>query len=145
MSTYGLEVFDKTIQTTDIWLKEIGGDMGGDRQAAYHALSAVLRAVRDRMPMELAAHFGAQLPMLVRGMYYDQWRPSEQPHKERSREEFLGEVEGNLGPMKPVNVEAATRAVFAALARHVTEGQVTKVRDAMPAEVRALWDGIEPR
>jgi uncharacterized protein (DUF2267 family) len=145
MSAHGLDVFDKTIQTTDVWLNEIAADMGGDRQVAYHALGAVLRTMRDRMPMELAAHLGAQLPLLVRGIYYDQWRPSEQPHKQRSVEGFLAEVEGRLGPMKPIDVEAATRAVLAALARHVTEGQVSKVRDAMPGEVRALWEGIEPR
>lgn len=50
MSTNGLEVFDKTIQTTNIWLDEIMDEMGPDRQLAWHTLGAVLRALRDRLP-----------------------------------------------------------------------------------------------
>ena len=145
MSATGLDAFDKTLQTTHVWLDEIMAELECDRQGAYHALSGVLRTLRDRVPVELSAHLGAQLPILVRGIYYDQWRPAEQPHKMRSLDEFLAEVERNFGQTKPLDAHAATRAVFAVLARHVTEGQVNKVMHAMPEEVRALWEGIEPR
>jgi hypothetical protein len=40
MSTTGLEVFDQTLQKTNIW-KEIMAQVGPDRQRAYHALRAV--------------------------------------------------------------------------------------------------------
>ena len=50
MSATGLEVFDKSIQTTNIWLDEIMEDMGPDRQLAWHLLGAVLRTMRDRLP-----------------------------------------------------------------------------------------------
>jgi hypothetical protein len=73
MSANGLDVFDKTLQTTHIWLDEIMAEIGPDRQVAWHVLGVVLRAVRDRIPLELAMHFGSQLPLLVRGTYYDQW------------------------------------------------------------------------
>ena len=59
MSATGLDVFDKTIQTTNIWLDEIMEDMGPDRQVAWHTLGAVLRTLRDRLPPDLAAHLGA--------------------------------------------------------------------------------------
>jgi Uncharacterized conserved protein (DUF2267) len=72
----GLDVFDKTLQTTNIWLDEIAAEIGPDRQVAWHALGAVLRALRDRIPLDLAAHLGAQLPLLARGLYYDQWHPA---------------------------------------------------------------------
>ena len=69
MSTTGLEVFDKTVQTTNIWLDEIMERMGPDRHVAWHILGAVLRTLRDRLPLDDAAHLGAQLPLLVRGLY----------------------------------------------------------------------------
>src|SRR6266540_3290801 len=78
MSATGLDVFDKTLQTTHTWLDEIMRTVGPDRQVAWHVLGAVLRVLRDRLPVGLAAHLGAQLPILVRGVYYDQWRGSEQ-------------------------------------------------------------------
>jgi uncharacterized protein (DUF2267 family) len=72
MSATGLDVFDKTLHTTNIWLGEMMDDLGPDRHVAWHALSAVLPTLRDRIPLDLAAHVRAELPLLVRGVYYDQ-------------------------------------------------------------------------
>jgi uncharacterized protein (DUF2267 family) len=139
MSATGLDVFDKTLQTTNTWLGEIMDDLGPDRQVAWHALSAVLRALRDRIPLDLAAHVGAELPLLVRGAYYDQWRPAEQPERYRALEEFLRRVVDNLGAIRPVNSQDAARSVFRVLNRHLPEGQIDKVRDALPEDIRAIW------
>jgi uncharacterized protein (DUF2267 family) len=139
MSATGLDVFDKTLQTTHIWLNEVMEAIGPDRQVAWHALGAVLRTVRDRIPLDLAAHLGAELPLLVRGTYYDQWRPSDQPERYRSADEFLRRIVDNLGAIRPVSPQTAASAVFAVLSRHLPEGQANKVRDALPEEVRDLW------
>ena len=42
MSATGLEVFDKTLQATNIWLGEIMERLGPDRQVAWKVLSTVL-------------------------------------------------------------------------------------------------------
>ena len=68
MSTNGLEVFDKTLQTTHIWLNEITAEIGPDRQVAWKVLSTVLHKLRDRLPVEVAAHLSAELPLLIRGV-----------------------------------------------------------------------------
>jgi len=139
MSATGLDVFDKTLQTTHIWLDELMQAIGPDRQVAWHVLGAVLRGVRDRIPIELAAHLGAQLPLLVRGAYYDQFRPSELPKTSRTFDEFLEGIGAELANTRPVNVRDATRAVFQILSRHVNRGQIEKVRDSLPEEVRNIW------
>lgn len=139
MAASGLEVFDKTLQTTHVWLDEINQEIGPDRQTAWHALSAVLRTLRDRIPLELAAHLGAQLPLLVRGVYYDQWHPAGKPDRTRDLDEFLARVSDKLGGTRPVNVQDATRAVLRVLSRHVDRGQVTKVRDALPQPIHDFW------
>ena len=139
MSATGLDVFDKTLQITNIWLGEIMDHLGLDRQVAWHALSAVLRTLRDRIPLDLAAHVGAELPLLVRGVYYDQWRPAEQPERYRSLEEFVRRVADNLGAIRPVNSHDAAQSVFRVLNWHLPEGQIDKVRDALPEEIRAIW------
>lgn len=139
MSATGLEVFDKTLQTTHIWLDEIMAVIGPDRHAAWNVLGAVLRTVRDRVPVPLAVHLGAELPILVRGIYYDQWRIAEQPEKYRTMDEFLHHIKENLGTARPLNYQKAARAVFNVLTRHIAHGQVEKVRDALPEDVRNLW------
>lgn len=139
MSTTGLAVFDKTLQTTNIWLDEIMADVGPDRQVAWHVLGTVLRALRDRIPPELAAHLGAQLPLLVRGAYYDGFKPNAEPNRIRDQDEFLGHVGQGLSDTRPVNARDAVTAVFTVLSAHLPRGQCAKVRDALPQELRELW------
>ena len=142
MSATGLDVFDKTLQTTHIWLDELMQDesIGPDRQVAWHVLGVVLRAVRDRIPLELAVHLGSQLPLLVRGLYYDQWHaPGRMDEKPRSLDAFLAPIGERLTQIRPMDPRVATGAVFTVLARHVDPGQAEKVRQALPGEVQTLW------
>lgn len=139
MSATGLDAFDKTLQVTNTWLKEIMEDHGPDRQVAWHVLSAVLRSLRDRLPPDLSAHLGAQLPLLVRGTYYDQYQPSRQPVRSRTLEEFLSQVEQELKFIRPVDSTDAVKTVFKVLSHYVDPGEVRKVREALPSEVRNLW------
>jgi uncharacterized protein (DUF2267 family) len=139
MSATGLDVFDKTLQTTHIWLDELMKEIGPDRQVAWHVLGAVLRGIRDRIPVELAAHLGSQLPILIRGVYYDQWQPAGKPERFRSLDEFLERIGAELAMTRPVNVRDATRAVFQILSRHVNRGQIDKVRNSLPEELRNIW------
>jgi uncharacterized protein (DUF2267 family) len=99
----------------------------------------VLRTLRDRLPLGLAAHLGSQLPLLIRGVYYDQFEPEKLPLVTRSADDFLGLVNEQLANTRPVDVNDATRATFQILSRHIDFGQMTKVRDALPEEIRALW------
>jgi uncharacterized protein (DUF2267 family) len=144
MSATGLDVFDKTLQSTHIWLDEIMREVGPDRQVAWHVLGAVLRTVRDRLPIGLAAHLGAQLPLIVRGLYYDQWRGGDQPQRWRSADEFLGLVSAELRNIRPVDPQDAVRSVFQVLNHHITPEQATKVREALPEDVRRLWPEVNP-
>jgi uncharacterized protein (DUF2267 family) len=139
MSATGLEVFDKSIQTTNIWLDEIMAEIGPDRQIAWHVLGAVLRALRDRVPLELSAHFASQLPLVIRGTYFDQWRVLPEPLKFREQEEFLAYVQQGLHGIRPVNPRNAVIAVLNVVSRHVPGGQCAKVREALPAPIQTLW------
>jgi len=142
MSANGLEVFDKTLQTTNIWLDQIMERLGPDRQVAWKALSTVLHKLRDRLPVEEAAHLGAQLPLLVRGVYYDQYQPARQPIR-CNREEFVAEVTEWLADTRPVDPEEAIRAVFDVLSRNIDTGQVEKVKAILPDGIRDLWRSAE--
>jgi uncharacterized protein (DUF2267 family) len=143
MSATGLEVFDKTIQTTHVWLGEIEQAVGPDRQLAWKVLSTVLHKLRDRLQIDLAAHLGSQLPLLIRGVYYDQYQPARQPSDCHTLDQFLDEVAEWLSDVRPVDPQTATAAVFATLSRHISQGQIAKVQNALPEPLRRFWQGTE--
>jgi uncharacterized protein (DUF2267 family) len=143
MSATGLEVFDRTLQTTNTWLGEIMQQLETDRHVAWKVLSVVLHKLRDRLPVELAAHLGSQLPLLVRGVFYDQYQPARQPSDCRTLDAFVAEVAEWLADTRPVDPKLAIRAVFAVLSRHVPAGQLDNVRGALPSSLRSFWEDIE--
>jgi uncharacterized protein (DUF2267 family) len=99
----------------------------------------VLQRIRDRLPLPLAAHLGAQLPMLIRGVYYDQFDPNALPGDRMTREQFIEDVADGLRDTRPVDPLMAIGAVFGVLSRHVSEGQIRKVCDALPRSIRNMW------
>ncbi len=140
MSNTGLRAFDETLQVTNTWLKGVMEQAGSeDREDAYAALRAVLQALRDRLSVDDATHLGAQLPMLVRGFYYEGWHPAGRPYRERSKEQFLEHVQERLRGREHLDAEQVARAVFRLLAERVSAGEVEKVKHALPEPVRDLW------
>ncbi len=140
MSATGLDVFDKTVQTTNAWLKEIMEVTGPERRRAYRVLAAVLHALRDRLTVDEAAQLGAELPILVRGLYYDQWHhPSGKPERLRHKKEFLAVVAAELADIGPIDPETATQAVFSVLERHIAPGEIEDIKSMLPSQLRELW------
>jgi uncharacterized protein (DUF2267 family) len=143
MSATGLEVFDTTVQKTNCWLKKIAEAAGWhekqNKQKAYLALRSTLHALRDRLTVEEAAQLGAQLPMLIRGFYYERWEPTAKPLKLRHKEPFLEQIGQEFIDDECIDPEHVARAVFAVLADRVTEGEIEDVKNMLPAELRDLW------
>lgn len=127
------------VQKTQEWLKELSekGDLA-DGQEALGVLRGVLHHLRDRLTLEEAVDLGAQLPTIVRGIYYEGWRPRKAPSKTTSRQEFVGEISEKDLP-NAVPAERAIRDVFALLARHCDPGEIADVIAQLPAELKALW------
>jgi len=141
-----LAAFESTVAKTNSVLKEIERSRGwtaGSRRRSYAALRAVLHALRDRLTVSEAAHLAAQLPMLVRGVFYEGWDPSRAPVKMR-RAEFLDRVRrelpatDDLTDLADEHVERVVVAVLTALRRYITDGEWHDIRSTMPRELAAI-------
>jgi uncharacterized protein (DUF2267 family) len=140
MSATGLSVFDTTLHRTNVWLKELMELLDWqDKNKSYLALRATLHALRDRLTVEEVAQLAAQLPMLVRGFYYEGWDPTGKPQKDRHGEEFLAHLERYFPDDKTLDAERMARAVFTVLARHVSPGEIEDLKLMLPSSLRRLW------
>ena len=127
------------VQQTQEWLKELrdNGDFP-DEATAYSVLRAVLHQLRDRLTPAEAVDLAAQLPMIVRGIYFEGWQPSRTPEKVRTKREFLDGVQAKLRP-HPIAPEAAVRDVLVLLTHHCDPGEITDVVAQLPRELKDLW------
>jgi uncharacterized protein (DUF2267 family) len=136
-----LAVFDATVQKSYEWLHDVQEALAVEStRSAYAALRATLHALRDHLQPEEAVQFGAQLPMLLRGLYYEGWNPSRQPHRPHDQDEFLERVFRELRDHPEVDdIENAVAVVFGVIAARLEGGEVEQVIAQLPKGVRALW------
>ncbi len=140
MTTTGVRNLDRAMHKTNEWLGELDEEFGwDDRQRTYKSLRAVLHALRDRLQVNEAVQLAAQLPMTVKGMYFDGWNPSQTPLKIRSDEEFLQRVVEEYGAPDASAPDEMAAVVFRHLERHVSGGEIEDVKSGLPEKIRRLW------
>ena len=139
--TTGLDTFDKTVQESNLWLKDLMERLNTyDRHHAYSTMRAVLHALRDRIGPQNAAHLGAQLPMLLRGLFYEGWDPTGKPTKERHESAFLAHIARELPRAAgPGEIEQGALAVLDVLSKHIDRGAAVKLAAILPQDLRRFW------
>lgn len=128
-----------SVQQTQEWLKALceAGSYSGETEALA-VLRAVLHQLRDRLTIAEAVDLAAQLPTIVRGIYYEGWKPHHTPSRIRTREDFLEGVQASLRP-HPVTAENATRDVFSLLSQAIDSGEIADVISQLPTGIKELW------
>jgi len=132
-------IIEHSVEKTHIWLKQLAAEFGDeDRQYAFRALRAVLHTLRDRLTVEVAVKLGAQLPTLIRGVYYEDWVPSRTPLSIHDVEAFLERVarEGRMSGETEASI--AVTAVAHVLREHVSAGEIDDVLAILPVKLRVL-------
>ena len=118
MSAVGLESLDHTVQLTHIWINDLDERLGwNNKPRSYRLLKAVLHALRDWLQISELADLAAQLPGLLRGAYYEQWRPATTPVKKRSKADFIARVEESFKADPLAHPSQAVMAVFELLSK----------------------------
>jgi len=132
------EDFNAAVRATEDWIDDLVRRLGWhDREYAYLALIASLHALRDSLPRDEAIYLGAQLPALLRGLYYEGWHPAGAVAKSRSA--FLQRIHDGVHRDPGVDAEQVARAVCAMLAARLSAAEVEDAKAAMPGPLHNLW------
>ncbi|MFI5615520.1 DUF2267 domain-containing protein [Amycolatopsis sp. NPDC051903] len=122
-------------QTARRWLIAVAEQLGtDDHQYVYRVLRTWLHLVRDRLTVESAAHFAAQLPELLRGVYFDGWKPSRVPVRYDAATFTTRFAED--ATISPRDVPTTASAISAALDSLCSPGQLDHVFTLLPAALR---------
>ena len=135
-----ISAFESSLDKTNLILKDIENAYGWPkdrRNQSYAALRTVLHLLRDRLPVDESVEFAQQLPVLVRGIYFDGWVPSDVPIK-LNRDDFLYEVRQGFPYDAEGGPERVTQVVLDTLRRHVTQGEWQDVKDTMPKDLAVM-------
>jgi len=138
MTQANLETIDRAVHQANAWIDDVQAEAGLlDRGHALSALRAGLHALRDRIGHAHAIALGDQLPLLIRGLYYEAWRLHEPQSRERSTARFLQHVQRDLAPgIEPAH---ALRAVLSVLARRIDADELAKLENLFPQELQQFW------
>ncbi|HXL17894.1 MAG TPA: DUF2267 domain-containing protein [Streptosporangiaceae bacterium] len=137
MTRTGVDSLDRSIDKTNAWLADVAASFGTeDRRMAYRVTRSWLHTLRDRLPVPIAAHIAAQLPELLRGVFYEGWNPSKVPIK-YDRDEYIARFARDA-QLHHTEVPRAGRLVTSAMQRHISAGAINEVLGVLPADIRSM-------
>ena len=141
MSTTRLDILDRSIEKTHLWINDLADELGtADDREAYRVLRAFLHALRDHLQVDDAARLAAQLPIFIRGVFYEGWAPSRTPEHARDITGFLMRIASEARLAGETQASFAVSAAGRVLQQHISEGEATKVLRALPKQLRELVD-----
>ncbi len=139
MTMTRLDILDRSVEKAHIWINDLADELGTeDRRHAYRVWRAYLHAVRDHLSVDEAAQLAAQLPIFVRGVFYEGWDPSGTPERSRDVDSFLRRIAGEALLAGETEASLAATAATRVLSRRVSTGEAENVLHMLPEHVREL-------
>jgi uncharacterized protein (DUF2267 family) len=136
MSGANVTALARSVQKTNEWLADLAGELGADEDKAWRVLRAYLQVLRDRLTVDEGAQLAAQLPQVLRGVFYEGFDPGRQPQPVRDANEFLARLADRAQLSDTARAALAAAATTRVLQRHLTRGELDDVLAQLPAEIR---------
>ncbi len=145
MAATRVDIIDRSVEKAHVWLNDVAAELGTeDRQDAYRVLRAFLHALRDHLPLHETAALAAQLPIFVRGVFYEGWNPSSTHERARDLDSFLGRIAREARLAGETEASFAATAANRVLSRHVSAGERGSVLHELPVQIREFLGSDGP-
>jgi uncharacterized protein (DUF2267 family) len=135
MATANVTALARSVQKTKDWLEELAGELGVDDDEAWRMLRAYLQVLRDRLTLDEGARLAAQLPQVLRGVFYEGFDPGRQPERIRSTDELLQRLADRAQLADTARAAEVAAAATRVLERHVQPGELDYVTSQLSAGI----------
>lgn len=140
MSAQGLEVIDHTVQLTHEWINELRDRLGwSSSRDALRLLRVTMAQIRDHLQHQEAVQFSAQMPLLVRGMFFEGWNLAHTPLRDRNADHFVAAIETQVSDIYDWRGIQDIAAVFKTLNNRISEGEIQDVKAQLPKSICDMW------
>jgi uncharacterized protein (DUF2267 family) len=134
-----MQELDGALAETEQWIDDFMLRLGWhDRGKVYAALIGTLHALRDSLPRDEVVYLGAQMPPLLRGLYYEGWHPVARVGA-KTRNAFLERIHEAVHHDPGVDTEQVALAALALLAARLPASELEDAKASTPKPLRSLW------
>lgn len=141
MTEMGISPIESSVQKTREWVDQVRDLLELEtREDAYSCLRGVLHSLRDRLTVDQASHLAAQMPMVLTGMFFENWKPSGMPDKIKEPGEFLNRVRSEMMDRKNIDPRRATWGVWKTMEKYIAQGELNKLKAGMPEHLSNFFD-----
>lgn len=140
MGSEGLDVIEHSVHLAHDWVNELTGRLDwSSKRSALRLMRVTMHHIRDHLPVDELAQFSAQLPVLVRGFFFEGWVPKRTPIKERHEYEFIAYIDEQMADTEEYRGREDIKCVFDLLNARLSRGEIEDVRACLPVDLRDIW------
>lgn len=141
MTAQGLEVIDHSVHLTHEWINELAERLSWtSKRSALRLRRVTLHRIRDHLLADEMAQLSAQLPIMIRGFFFEDWIPKRTPIKERKAADFVAFISEQMGDAMEFRGSADIQCVFKLLNARISRGEIEDIRACLPMELRDFWE-----
>jgi len=140
MTAQGLEVIDHSVHLAHEWINELAGRLDWtSKRSALRLMRVTLHHIRDHLSPDELAQLSAQLPVIIRGFFFEGWVPKKAPIKERHAEDFIAFINNQMSNTEEYRGRDDIKCVFDLLNARLSRGEIEDVRASLSEDLRQLW------
>lgn len=134
--------FDKYSDKGNELLKMLADDLQVPDHNACRILRAVLHTIRNHLTVEESLQMVAQLPMMVKALYVDQWHMPQPTKRIHHVTQFLDEIrecdkkQAGYDFGNDESAAKAVKAVFRTLNYYISDGEFEDITAVLPTEIK---------
>ena len=139
--------FDNYQHEINKYVNDLAAQLGHPQEKRRSLIiwKAVMHTIRDRIHLSESFDLISQLPLILKGIYVDQWRYSESPSKDyetiREMTEEVEKLQAHYGEEDfdwNISTEEIISRTMDSLKAYFSEGQLEHIKSQLPAEVKDL-------